>query len=171
MSHCNTSETLGNSVIDDISVFCQKTAEGTLYDYIEEETNIRTGAVTQSRDDFKKIVFKSLYSSNSFINQLEAAEKRIFNAIFPKVSYVYNLIKQVDHRTLAILLQRIESRFILDIVTKQISSTYPGIPVYTIHDSIAFPVGLEKNIEALVLAASREYLGIKMTLKMEYWRP
>ena len=60
----------------------------------------------------------------------------MFNQLFPHVNSIFRMLKKEYHSSLAIMLQRIESCIVLEVICKMISKDFPDLPIFTIHDSI-----------------------------------
>jgi ubiquinone biosynthesis protein Coq4 len=90
--------------------------------------------------------------------------------MFPDVYELYSIIKCKDSTALPRLLQTIESKLILDHVAKRISKERPLMPIFTIHDSVACPVGHEAYVEEVIREEMEKAIGVIPTLKFEYWK-
>ncbi len=64
-----------------------------------------------------------------------------------------------------------ESYLILDKIAKRISKEMPDVPIYTIHDSLACPVGSEDKVAYIMKEEIQKAIGITPSLKFEYWAP
>jgi hypothetical protein len=107
--------------------FVETALAGTLYEKIQKCAGL------DSRKAAKDAVFAAMFARNKpFLTK----EERAFAAAFPKTFAACREIKRGDHRNLAQLLQRTESRLILEGVCMEIVRARPEIPIYTIHDSI-----------------------------------
>lgn len=133
------------------------------------------------RDCGKLITINSIYSA---VDTTVRAVKE-FKALFPEVFELLDAIKggkrikvkrgQVAsdtpklHSRLALMLQRMEAKFILDYCTKMIAKKYPETPLITIHDSIATSEShaslLKKEFESCLMS----YFGIDILLVAEPW--
>lgn len=155
----------------DVKLYVEKVLEGTLYDYIAAEVQKRHGIVYKSRKQLKAMIFMVLFSDNRFIGQRDAEPKRIFRELFPNVYKVFKAIKKHGSNNLPIMLQRMESKFILDYVAKRIMIEKPGMPLFTIHDSIVCPLGQESYVAYVIHDESQRHLGVQPNLHYEFWRP
>jgi hypothetical protein len=136
-----------------------------------EEIEKETGIVFESRRELKDEIFAILYPDNRFIGQKEAIYKRIFKRLFPGVYEVFRLIKMHHRHNLPILFQQLESKLMLEIVAKRICKEYPDIPIFTIHDSIVCPVGMEQYVASIIDIETQKCIGVKPRLEFEYWKP
>lgn len=123
----------------------------------------------EARKKVKEMMFTVLYSSNRFIGGEKALPKRIFKRMFPEVYEVFRMYKSAGEEKLPILLQKIESRLILDNVTKTIAKKYKAIPLYTIHDSIVCPADNIDACKIIFEEESHKLLGFVPTLKIDLW--
>jgi hypothetical protein len=155
----------------DMYEYTTQSKNGTLYEYVAEEFEKQTGEKIIERKLLKAIIFTVLFTDNRFIGQVDAEPKRIFKRLFPVVYEVFRMIKSKDSTTLPRLLQTIESNLMLNFISKRISKEYPLLPIYTIHDSIACPVGYEKYIEQVIKEETLKAIGVTPTLKLDYWTP
>ncbi len=103
----------------------EMTTSGKFYEKFMEEFEME-------RKEVKTLMFKILFSQNNSYRE----SKIIFINNFPMINQVIEKIKEDNHNTLAILLQRMESLIIIDKVCKLLVEEYNIIPI-TKHDSIA----------------------------------
>lgn len=136
--------------------FVQDVVDGSFYERLQEEfTGLRKGGY--SRDDVKKLVYVILFGDkrSQHFPVYKAFKKR-----YPEVSKLIEAVKKDDHRALPLILQRLESFLVLQVICKKISKKRPDIPLFTIHDSI---VTTEGN-EMYVMQAMKEELEKKVGL-------
>ena len=81
-------------------------------------------------------------------------------------------INEISKHTnfLAVLLQRIESYLVLEIICKRIALERPKLPIYTIHDSIVTTIGNEEYVKSIMVEMLKSYIGHEPKLKFEYWQ-
>ncbi|WP_164102242.1 hypothetical protein [Candidatus Laterigemmans baculatus] len=91
---------------------------------------------------------------------------REFTRRFPTVRMVIDEVKRRDYRHLAHTLQRVESGFVLHRVCKRLADEHPGVPLFTIHDSIMTLPGFV-NIVRDVLIEEFNCLGLSPMLRKE----
>ena len=146
-----------------------ETTSGLLYD------NISTSLNCVDRKSAKGLVFNYLFSPLWFHHPIVD----YFNFHFPHIeifrtelnvgfwkSKRQNRLPSEQSNTLALLLQKIESTFILDHVAPVIDKEL-GIPYLTIHDSFMVPEGYEKAVESIITKVSLECFGISPKIKIE----
>jgi len=114
---------------------------GLLYDDIVENSDVET------RNDAKELIYKVLFGRNRETKK----ENKIFKKLYPSI-YEYILeFKDLrdNYKELSHELQKMESQFIYNKVIKEIYDTYPNIVLFTIHDSIMFPMSYKEKIETI----------------------
>lgn len=115
---------------------------GLLYDDIVQNSILST------RDEAKELIYKVLFGNNVRSNR---KENKIFKNLYPSV-YEYILEfkdLQENYKILSHELQRLESDFVFNKVIKEIYETYPDIILFTVHDSIIFPISYKDKIETI----------------------
>ena len=122
-----------------------------------------------NKQNMKTMIFTILFSNNRFMGQVGAQSKRDFKAHFPNVYEIFRLIKVKNHRALAHLLQRIESRIMIDAVTSRIAKERPNLPFFTIHDSIATIEGSIEYVTLIVKEEVEKLTSLKSKLGIEVW--
>lgn len=162
----NSSETHDSKGFKQYSKVVQ---EGYIYEYIQKGLEAATGSKIPTRKEVKEVVFTALFTDNRYIGQDGAKPKRIFKSLFPEVYKLLAIIKRKDSTILPRLLQKMESKLMLDRVAKQISKDFPYLPIYTIHDSIVCPVGYEGYVADVIRFYFNESIGIEPQVKFEYW--
>jgi hypothetical protein len=157
----------------DVETYCEVVRNGRLYEYLQEQLTAQDGINSEikTRQELKKIMFTVMFSDNRFIGQEAATPKRLFKNTFPTVYELFAYIKRKDKTVLPILLQRIESKLVLDRIAKRIAHERPELPIFTIHDSVITTVGNESYIERIMKEEMERTLGIIPSLATEYWTP
>lgn len=154
---------------EDIKRYKDLVVAGQLYEYLEAQFKRELDLPTIDRTTAKIALLQAFFSDNRFIGTEEAAPKRCFSQLFPSVYKVFSTIKSKDKRILALLLQNIESYFIVDVISRRISTEYPDLPIYTIHDSIVTTVGNEALVSQIISEELDKGVGVAPKLKLEYW--
>ena len=100
-----------------------------------------------TRSDVKLLTYKVLFGYNG----INSTENKIFKSLFPKIyDYVIEYKKVNDnYKSMAHILQRMESDFIFGKVIKELYEKIPEIRLFTVHDSILFPVKYEKRVREI----------------------
>ena len=125
----------------EIKNFIDLTKNGIFYDYFMDKFG------SLSRSEVKLLIYKVFFGRNGF----KSIENKIFEKIFPKIyGYILDYKKiNDDYRYLSHKLQKMESNFIFNQVIKEVYEKYPHIKLFTVHDSINFPVKYKKEVEEI----------------------
>ena len=154
--------------VTEFQEYIREASAGNLYEFMQSEIN--NPEIDRSR--VKTMILITFFSDNRYISQKteDAALKRRFRALFPKIYELIALCKRSRKNRFACLLQSVESEIILHRCCKRIwDEGGHNVPVFTIHDSIATTaenVGFVRNImnEELTKAA-----GVHPSFKTELW--
>lgn len=155
----------------DTPLFIDLVVRGVLYDYLENQFKTQLGMKDVDRATAKIAVLQTLFSGNQFIATEEAKPKKLFSELFPSVYKVFKTIKRKEKNLLALILQNIESHFIIEVIAQRIAKEHPEAPIFTIHDSIATTEGNEYIVEAIMKEELEKGVGYAPSLKFEYWQP
>ena len=156
---------------EDKNRFVDLVIEGKLYEYLETAFKRELSMENVTRDTAKIAVLLAFFSDNRFIGTEEAKPKKLFSLLFPSVYKVYATIKREDKVLLAVLLQNIESHFIVEVIGRRIAKEYPKLPIFTIHDSIMTTVGNEQLVSAIMIEELTKGVGKAPKLKLDYLKP
>ena len=140
-----------------------------LYVGMAEILKSKSVNIATDRDSLKDMMYMVLYSSNKFLNGNQGLPKRIFKELFPEVYEVFKMYKSAGQENLPILLQKIEAVLILDKAAKTIAKAQPGMPLFTIHDSIVCPTDKTEFCKNIIVAEAIKYLGFEPKLKIDLW--
>jgi hypothetical protein len=119
------------------------------------------------KQSMKTMIFTILFSNNRFIGQPGAEPKKDFRDAFPNVYELFKLIKVKNHRALAHLLQRIESKIMIEAVASRIAKERPNLPFFTIHDSVLTIEGEEAYLASIIEEEVLKYTNLKVQLRTE----
>lgn len=156
-----------SSINSDLHKYLEIVQNGIFYEYMAEHSNINI----DNRKQVKAAMFQVLFTDNHFINQKEAAPKRLFKELFPDVYKFFSLLKQKEKNNMPMLLQRIESHVILLTITKRIANENPNLPIFTIHDSIVTTKGNESYIQNVMEEEMTRIFGFPPQLTVSTWKP
>ncbi len=151
--------------------FVDLVVNGRFYEEIARQYTQETGIAIPDRRELKRMMFIVLFTDNRYFGQKDALAKRIFGKLFPEVYEVFKKIKQKRKNALPCILQAIEAHVILNVIAKRISRERPNMPLFTIHDSIACPVGCEDYVASVMIEELHRLVGYPPSLKFEYWTP
>jgi len=146
-------------------------SSGNIYEFFEDKLAIKDKelrAGLTKRDIIKYRMMLCLYSKNGGYS---GGLKTVFKKYFPKLYGLICELKNTKHNTLAILLQRIESHLILDVICKRISEERPTLPLFTIHDCIVTTVGNEQYVAAVIKEEMEKFVGVPPMVSFDYWNP
>ena len=134
-----------------------------------QELNILDKGIEEDelRSIAKKGLLKSLFNSNQAISREKI--QWAFKQVFPSVYEVFEFVKKYNYKTLACVLQNLEAEIVLHKACFELGLSYPDMPLFTIHDSIATT---EENIEVVKEVLSQhlnDALNNPVKLETEYW--
>jgi len=126
---------------EEIKKFIDVVKNGLIYDEILEKHS----DILSSRNDAKILMYKVLFGKNID----KRIENKIFKSMYPTV---YSYIKEYkylsdDYKSLSHQLQIIESDFIYNKCVKTIKKKFQKIKLFTIHDSIIFPIKYKEEVQ------------------------
>lgn len=144
---------------------------GEFYEYIQDNFSPLYPNRFDERSKVKIEVLRILYSDPSlhWLGCYKACHT--FKSIFPGVSKILNDIKLVKQNYLPIILQRIESHLVIDIICKAISKIHPHIPLFTIHDNIITTKGNELIVEEIMKQEIHKWTGYEPRFGVEELSP
>lgn len=156
---------LNNLEDSDIREYKEKASQGLVYEYMMETIN-DTNQTRLSRDDVKTMMMTVLFSDNRYMPTL----KRLFIRTFPAIYDIIKLIQRGSKKTLACLLQNIESEIILHRCCKRLWLEHDHkIPTFTIHDSICTTPEYVDTVRRVMYEELNKAVGIPPSLKEERW--
>lgn len=135
----------------------------------------------KKRGNVKKDFYISVYGK---VNHRNNNNKRFYEA-YPQPYALFDRIRELDvpqcenerklgysikqHAKIAILLQRIESYALLDVICKNINNNHPEIPLLTIHDCIATTSKYIDYVYAEIESELAALVGRPPKLEVEPW--
>ncbi|RTY65547.1 hypothetical protein [Flavobacterium sp. LB2P53] len=146
---------------EELSKYKDLVIDGTIYEFLVKKYKIYTG-IERTRNQMKEMLFKVYYSKNSSFEKL----KQFFGWQFPSIMAYINKTNSVEHNTLSIQLQTIESYSILDVIMPLLEEK--GIRPFTIHDSFVCKESETKTIEEVFTKKLIELYGIAPSLHLDY---
>lgn len=171
-----SSKTLYSKDFQDDDFFTTLVTQGELYNYMKEILPLPKGEDQicmnegEIKANIKRRVLHILYcDEGNPYNRSPTADLPVFQRAFPEVARIFSLIKSGDYKLLPALLQRIESKLVLDIICKRISKEKPDLPIFTIHDSIVTVEGYEFYTKDIMTETLAEFVGYLPNLKIEHW--
>jgi hypothetical protein len=139
---------------EDVKKYINLVASGQLYEYLMQEF-AKEGLIL-TRSETKIQVLRILFARNRMPkDEINRKTRQIFKDRLPTVHRIFSKVrgsekgdKFTNFKRFAILLQRIESYLMLDVILKRIYKELPGTIAVTIHDSIMTGI-LTNNLEAV----------------------
>jgi len=144
------------SVYDDVSRYIHLTEHGQLYDFLSQNSPL-------SRSDFKETLFKDVFFCR---NAYRTALTDEFERLFPNVLAFMQKIKRSNYRRLAWIMQKEESKLMIDGVCGRIMNEHPDLPILTIHDSIMTIPDREDTVRQAILSEFAR-VGVTPTIRVE----
>ena len=116
----------------EITRYFELVSNGLIYEELMNKCDIK------DRNEAKIMMYKVLFGTNGTSRKYN----RMFNSVFPTVySFILKYKKDNDnYKSLSHALQNLESNFIFDKVVNHIMKTNPEIKLFTVHDSLCFPL-------------------------------
>ncbi len=147
-------QTLQVNINKDVKNYLELVISGQFYEFLQEK--FRLAGMDLTREETKVQVLRILFARNKTPkNPVNKKARQIFRENFPTVHKTFSKVrgsvkgdKYISYKRFAILLQRIESYLMLEVIVKRIRKEYPGTICITIHDSIMTGV-LTNNIFAV----------------------
>ena len=154
--------------VTEFQEYIREASAGNLYEFMQSEIN--NPEIDRSR--VKTMILITFFSDNRYISQKteDAALKRRFRALFPKIYELIALCKRSRKNRFACLLQSVESEIILHRCCKRIwDEGGHKIPVFTIHDSIATTAENVKFVRNIMDDELTRAAGVHPSFKTELW--
>lgn len=168
-------QTLKMSHKQDVKNYISLVINGNFYEYLMQAF-AREG-LSLDRDATKKQVLRILFARNrSPKDETNRRAREIFKTCFPTVHRIFSKVRGHERgdkfnsfKRFAILLQRIESFLMLDVVLKRVYRELPGVVAITIHDSIMTGV-LTNDVEAvknILIEELTNFVGFRPNVSIE----
>jgi len=160
---------------EDVKTYISLVVNGSFYEYLMQA--FAGEGLHLDRSECKRQVLRILFARNR--NPKDATNRQarqIFKKRFPTVHRIFSKVrgnspgdKFTSFKRFAILLQRMESFLMLDVVLKRIYRELPGVVAITIHDSIMTGV-LTNNVEAvkkILIEELTNFVGFRPNVSIE----
>ena len=144
---------------------------GKIYDDFVKLTQIDKKELDNGFSKRNIVKFRFMLCFYSANNANSQGMKTLFRSKFPKIYALMCDLKQKEHSTLSILLQRVESTLVLDKICGRISSEFPKIPLFSIHDSILTTPNNVEYVKSIIEEECEKYIGIAPMLSIEPCSP
>ena len=160
---------------EDVKTYISLVVNGTFYEYLMQA--FAAEGLHLDRSETKRQVLRILFARNRTPkDETNRKARQIFKKRFPTVHRIFTKVrgnspgdKFTSFKRFAILLQRMESHLMLDVVLKRIYRELPGVVAITIHDSIMTGV-LTNNVEAVKKILTEEltnFVGFRPNVSIE----
>jgi hypothetical protein len=168
-------QSLKVSLNEDVKKYIELVVLGQLYEYLMTEFD-REGLIL-TRSETKSHVLRILFARNRMPkDETNRKARQVFKDRFPTVHRIFSKVrghskgdKFQNFKRFAILLQRIESYLMLDVILKRIYKELPGTIAVTVHDSIMTGI-LTNNVEAvskIIVDELTFFIGFPPQIKIE----
>ncbi len=168
-------QSLKVSLNKDVKKYIELVVLGQLYEYLMAE--FANEGLTLTRDETKGHVLRILFARNRMPkDEINRKARQIFKDRFPTVHRIFSKVrghekgdKFQSFKRFAILLQRIESYLMLDVILKRIYKELPGTIAVTVHDSIMTGI-LTNNVEVvrkIIVEELTFFIGFQPQIKIE----
>jgi len=114
----------------------------------------------------KKVTINALYGSPSNIG-VDAIEH--FKLLFPQIAKYLKAMKINNKADLPILMQRIESKCVLDYCSKKIANKHPKMLLISRHDSLSTTVDCFDILHSQFQKLLTDYFGVEVIVGKESW--
>ncbi len=159
-------ESLEKAESQDITKYIEMVGSGNFYEHMFD---LMYPDQPFDKAKAKTMMFMIFFSRNNYMGQPGAEPKKRFKKLFPHTYEIFRLLKLCDYTALSRILQRIESDIIIQNVIPRISSERPGLPFFTIHDSVVTTVGNEDYVADIIQQEILRITGLQVKLGLEYW--
>ena len=143
---------------EDVKQYVQLTQKGELYDFLGNKSSL-------TRKEFKQSLFRDVFFGQNYLKNELTVE---FERLFPSVMAFIRKIKKGKYARLAWIMQKEESKLIIDGVCGRLMREHPEMPVLTIHDSI---LTIPRWVEIAKTVIMEEFagVGLKPTIRTEQY--
>jgi hypothetical protein len=168
-------QTLKVSLTEDVKKYIYLVVSGQFYEYLMKEF-FKEGLVL-TRKETKLQVLRILFARNRLPKDLiNRKARQIFIRNFPTVHRIFSKVRGRDQGTkfensnrFAILLARIESYLMLEVIMKRINKELPKVIALTIHDSVMTGI-LTSDVDGvrkIMTEALNEFVGSAPKIEIE----
>lgn len=152
--------------------FCHLVSTGKLYEFTSKEFKGKMVVATKQhplrdRSSAKQAFIQMLYSDDKEKFSVSSKLMRIFKRVFPEVADVITFLKSGSNRDFALLLQQLESEFIINRISIPLLKENPELPIYTIHDGIVTTERYAELVKSKIIETYIKEIGVAPDLKIE----
>ena len=151
---------------------------GKLYEGIADFIRLDTeGKKVFTREQAKKQTMTLLFGDPKSCKIMYLDAFKTFKSHYPDVAHLFELFKSrpVDdskathYEDFAILLQRIESHMILNMITKKFHQTFTNAPLFTIHDCVVTDLEHKEQLAEIINSELTRVIGAPPKVKFDNW--
>jgi hypothetical protein len=168
-------QTLKVSHKQDVKNYITLIINGNFYEYLMSE--FAGEGLHLDRTETKRQVLRILFARNRLPkDETNRKARKIFIKCFPTVHRIFSKVRGSEKgdrfnsfKRFAVLLQRMESYLMLDVVLKRIYREMPGVVAITIHDSVMTGV-MTNNVEAvkkILIEELTNFVGFRPNVTIE----
>lgn len=155
-----------------VKYFCHLVSTGKLYKFTSKEFKSKMPVSTKlhplrDRSSAKQAFIQMLYSDDKKKVSMSAKLMKVFRKVFPEVAEVITFLKSNSNRDFALLLQQLESEFIINRISLPLLRENPGMPIYTIHDGIVTTAQYTEIVRSKIIETYVKEIGVAPDLKEE----
>jgi len=139
----------------EVKLFVDLVNKGLFYDYfIDKFPKYFIYEEKENKIYSKKLVYKVLFGYNG----IKSEQSKIFKKLFPNIfEYIITVKKSnSDYKCWSYKLMRMESDFIFKVVD-EIYRQIKNIKLFTVHDSISFPIKYKDKVETIFYSYLKNY--------------
>ena len=134
---------------------------------VKGSNTIQKEKVFKTLRECAKQVFLNYIFSNP--DSTSVAVINTLRGIYPSVNLFLDSLKLDDYRDLPILMQRIESKCVLDYCSKNIARKHPNMPLVARHDSLSTTEGSFDLLEVEFRILLNKYFGVEVDVGVSIW--
>jgi hypothetical protein len=136
--------------------------------FYEEMSKLLFPGEPFDRARMKKTIFIMFFADNRHGAELRKVEAP-FKAKFPSVYKIFSALKRRNKRILSHILQRTESKLMIEIVARRIGEEHPDMPIFPVHDSIATYPEHADYVESVIKEEMKKLTGLTANIGREQW--
>lgn len=115
---------------------------------------------------FLKIIHKKREKTKAGRDKRNLYERHL-RKFFPSIFKILDVVNDKRHNQLAQILMRMESRIVIDKITKRITKEKPEMPMFTIHDCLICPEEYQYYVTHIMVDELKKAIGHRTAIKIE----
>lgn len=138
------------------------------YELILQQVITGKGLEKTDRPTLKDATFKAIFFGHekSILNPLESQVRKVFRKEFPELSNIFKKLKWKGYRYLAVLLQQLEAKIVIDDVAYRFAEKYPNACLISKHDSLITTKEYIDEIQQMIEEGIRAECGFLPAVKV-----